>query len=70
MKKYANWNACNSCGFDIKDGHMLATCLAQWCKATHNNAFTCENAQGYLSQGYDLCNKGMHKMVIPGGKMF
>jgi hypothetical protein len=26
-KKYANWNACYSCGFDVPDGHTSQTCL-------------------------------------------
>jgi hypothetical protein len=38
MKKYATWNACYSCGFDIEDGHTLATCPTQWRKATNVDA--------------------------------
>jgi hypothetical protein len=49
---------------------MLMTCPAQWYEATHVDAFTHENAQGYPSQGYDSCNKGVHKTVFPGGRTF
>jgi hypothetical protein len=70
VKKYVHWNACYSCGFNIEDGHTLAICPAQWRKVTHIGACTCENAQGYLSQGYDACTKGMHKTVFPGGRTF
>ncbi len=68
MEKYTNWNACYSCSFDVEDGHTSASCPAQWGKATHVDAFTHENAQGYLSQGYDACTKEMHEMVFPGGR--
>jgi hypothetical protein len=29
-KKYNNWNACYSCGFDVEDGHFLSTCPTHW----------------------------------------
>jgi hypothetical protein len=26
VKRVANWNMCFSCGFDVAEGHTLATC--------------------------------------------
>ena len=28
IKRYANWNVCFSCGFDVEDGHTSKTCPA------------------------------------------
>jgi hypothetical protein len=64
VKKYENWNACYTCGFDIEDRHMSATCPGHWRKPTLNEAFTCTNGQQYINQGYDMCTKGMHKMTF------
>ncbi len=64
-KVYGNWNACYSCGFDIEDGHTLMTCLRDWRKLTHIEAFTLRNAQSYIVAGYDCCTRGMHKTVLP-----
>ena len=30
IKRYANWNICFSCGFDVEDGHTSKTCPAPW----------------------------------------
>ena len=70
MKKNTNWNTCYSCGFDLEDSHTLGTCPVQWRKITHIDAFTRENAQGYFSQGYDVCTKVMQYTVFPGGRTF
>ncbi len=43
-KKHANWNVCWSCGFDVEDGHMPATCPTHWHKTDHQVGFTRENA--------------------------
>ncbi len=62
-----NWNVCFSCGFDIKDGHTSITCpFKRW---NHQDSFTCGNAQQFIAAGYNLCTKGMHKMVLPAGRI-
>jgi hypothetical protein len=65
-KIHNNWNACFSCGFDIKDGHMSITCPFKWWN--HQDSFTCGNAQQFIAAGYDSCTKGMHKTVLPAGR--
>ena len=65
-KRYNNWNACFSCGFDIEDGHTSATCPFR--KANHQVSFSRENAQQFIAAGYDPCTRGMHKSVLPSGR--
>jgi hypothetical protein len=65
-KIHNNWNACFSCGFDIKDGHTSITCLfKRW---NYQDSFTCGNSQQFIAAGYDPCTKGMHKTVLPAGR--
>jgi hypothetical protein len=35
VKRFANWNACYTCGFDVPDGHTSMTCQAHR-KAGHD----------------------------------
>ena len=39
VKRFANWNTCYTCSFDVSDGHTSMTCQAQR-KAGHNIYFT------------------------------
>jgi hypothetical protein len=64
-KKYANWNVCWLCGFEVEDGHTLATCPTHWRKTDHQVGFTRSNAQQWINQGYAPCTKGMHKNKLP-----
>jgi hypothetical protein len=64
-KRYANWNICWSCGFDVEDGHTSATCPTHWHKTNHQVGFTWGNAQQWINQGYLPCTKGMHKIRLP-----
>jgi hypothetical protein len=65
-KIHNNWNACFSCGFDIKDGHTSITCpFKRW---NHQDLFTCGNAQQFIAEGYNLYTKGMHKTALPAGR--
>jgi hypothetical protein len=64
-KIHNNWSICFSCGFNVEEGHMLATCLLNWCKMNHQNLYTHKNAQQFINAGYDPCTKGMHKTVLP-----
>ena len=64
-KRYANWNVCWLCGFEVEDGHTLATCPTHWHKANHQVGFTRGNAQQWSNQGYAPCTKGMHKTKLP-----
>ena len=65
IKKYANWNVCFSCGFDVEDGHTSKTCPAPWRRANHQEGFDRNNAQQYITAGYDACTKAMHKSQLP-----
>jgi hypothetical protein len=60
-KRYANWNVCWSCRFDVEDGHTSATCPTHWHKTNHQVGFTRVNAQQWINKGYWPCTKGMHK---------
>jgi hypothetical protein len=64
-KKYANRNVCRLCGFNVEDGHTLATCPTHWHKPDHQVGFTCGNVQQWINQGYAPCTKGMHKTKLP-----
>ena len=64
-KKHANWNVCWSCGYDVEDGHTLATCPTHWHKTDNQVGFTRGNVQQWINQGYAPCTKGMHKTKLP-----
>jgi hypothetical protein len=49
-KKFANWNACYSCGFDVPDRHTSQTCPHHLRKPDHDIHFTRQNAQQYIDQ--------------------
>jgi hypothetical protein len=40
MKRFANWNACYSCGFDVAEGHTSQTCPQYLRKPDHDSYFT------------------------------
>ena len=65
VKKFANWNVCFTCGFDVEDGHTSKTCPAHWRKMNHQEGFTRENSRQWINAGYDPCTKGMHKSQFP-----
>ncbi len=63
-KRFANWNACYSCGFDMADGHTSQTCPLHLRKPDHEKCFTRQNAQQYINVGYGCSAKMHHKMVF------
>jgi hypothetical protein len=65
LKRYANWNLCFSCGFDVKDGHTSKTYPAPWRHANHQEEFDRSNASQYIAAGYNICTKAMHKSQLP-----
>ncbi len=65
VKKYANWNVCFSCGFDVEEGHTSQTCPGHWRKKNHQEGFTRKNSHQWINAGYDPCTKGMHKLQFP-----
>jgi len=65
IKKYANWNVCFSCGFDVEDGHTSKTCPASWRRANHQEGFDRNNTGQYIAAGYNACTKAMHKSQLP-----
>ena len=65
MKRYANWNACYSCGFDVADGHTSMSCPAHLRKATHDIYFNHQNAQQYIDLGHPCSTRNRHKTQFP-----
>jgi hypothetical protein len=65
VKKFANWNVCFSCGFDVEEGHTSKTCPAHWRKMNHQEGYTRETSRQWINAGYDPCTKGMHKSQFP-----
>ena len=65
VKKYANWNVCFSCGFDVEDGHTSQTFPSHWRRLNHQEGFTRENSRQWINAGYDPSTKGMHKTQFP-----
>ena len=57
---------CYLCEFDVKEGHTSVTCPQEWQRTNHQEAFTRENAQGYIAAGWDACTKGKHKNLFRG----
>jgi hypothetical protein len=64
-KRFANWNACYSCGFNVADDHTSQTCPQHLRKPGHDMYFTRQNAQQYVDAGYGCSTKNCHKTVFP-----
>jgi hypothetical protein len=64
VKRFANWNACYSCGFDIPDAHTSMSCPAQR-KSGHDVYFTRQNAQQYIDAGRNCSTRNRHKTQFP-----
>ena len=65
LKKYVNWKICFSCGFDVENGHTSKTCPWQLQRANLQEGFDQTNASQYISAGYNVCMKAMHKSQLP-----
>ncbi len=65
MKRFTNWNACYSCGFDVAEGHTSQTCPQYLRKPDHNCYFTRQNVQQYVNAGYGCSTKNRHKTILP-----
>ncbi len=63
IKRYTNWNACFSCGFDVEDEHTSATCPTFLHKHNHQVEYRCDNADVYAA--YEPSTKGRHKTQLP-----
>jgi hypothetical protein len=64
VKRFANWNACYTCGLDVPDGHTSMTCQAQR-RAGHNVCFTRQNARQYIDPGRNCSTRNYHKTQFP-----
>ena len=64
VKRFANWNACYTCGFDVPDGHTSMTCQAQR-KVGHDVCFTRQNARQYIDAGRNCSTRNYHKTQFP-----
>jgi hypothetical protein len=60
---FANQNVCYTCGFNVEDWHMSATCNKK--KPGHQDGFTCSNYMEYERANHPLCCKAMHKTMYP-----
>jgi hypothetical protein len=65
VKRYANWNTCYSCGFDVVDGHTSMSCPPHLRKATHHIGFNRQNAQQYIDLGHPCSARNRHKTQFP-----
>ncbi len=61
VKRFNNWYACHSCGFDVD--HQSHQCQSK--KKWHQNNFSRENYQEYERMGWPMCRKGIHKTQLP-----
>ncbi len=66
-KRLNNWNVCFSYGFNIEDGHTSLTCPFK--KANHQTLYVRKNAQQFIAAGYNPYTRGMHKTVLPLGRI-
>ena len=64
IKRYNNWNACYSCGFDIADAHTSMSCPAHLRRPSHDINFTRQNAQQYIDLGHPCSTRGRHKTLF------
>jgi hypothetical protein len=65
VKRFANWNVCFSCGFDVAQDHTSLSCPAAWRKAGHQEAYTRNNWQQYVAAGHAPSMVGKHKVQFP-----
>lgn len=65
VKRYANWNVCYSCGFDVADGHTSMSCPPHLRKASHDINFNRQNAQQYIDLGHPCATRNRHKTQFP-----
>ncbi len=70
MKKFANWNVCYFCSFDVENGHPSMTCPTHLRKTLHDVYFTQQNTQQYIALGHPCCTKNRHKMQFPSMRQF
>jgi hypothetical protein len=65
VKRFSNWNACYSCGFDVADGHNSMLCPAHLCKVMHMIYHNHQNAQQYINLGHPCSTRNRHKTQLP-----
>jgi hypothetical protein len=63
VKDFANQNVCYTCGFDIEDWHISATCNKK--KPGHQDGFTRFNYMEYEHASQSFCCKAIHKTMYP-----
>jgi hypothetical protein len=63
IKRYANWNACFSCGFNVEDGHTSATCPTFLHKHNYQVKHMHDNVAAYAV--YEPSAKGRQKTQLP-----
>ena len=62
-KRWNNWNACYSCGFDVPGWHNSKTCPTR--RDDHQEGYTRKNSQQYIEAGHRPCMVGAHKKFLP-----
>ena len=63
-KRYNNWNACFSCGFDVPGWHNSQTCPGPRLDG-HQGGYTREKSQQYIDAGHEPAMRGAHKIHLP-----
>ncbi len=68
IKRYANWNMCFSCGFNVEDGHTLVTCPMEWQQPNHLVGYMLDDAgstQNAIStKAWVLMGRGRPHMFV------
>ena len=67
-KKWNNWNACYSCGFDVPKWHTSTTCPWECRKDHHQEGYTHEKYEKYVQAGWRPSKVRKHKkyLLLPG----
>ena len=63
-KRWNNWNACYSCGFDVPGWHTSATCPGPR-KDGHHDGYDRKNSKEYIDAGHAPSTRASHKKYLP-----
>ena len=63
-KRYNNWNACYSCGFDVPGWHDSKTCPGPR-RPGHHDAYERGNSKQYIDAGHAPSGRAGHKKYLP-----
>ena len=64
-KRWNNWNACYSCGFDVPRWHTSTTCPQKCRKEDHQEGYMRDQYDQYVAAGWSLSKTKKHKKYLP-----